>query len=47
MISTTSPLEILAAFAISFVAGILSTLALNRHVQNIRKDIQPRSKPAA
>ena len=47
MISATSPLEILAAFAISFVAGILSTLAINRHIQNIRKDIQPRPTPAA
>ena len=47
MISTTSPLEILAAFAISFVAGILCTLTINRHIQNIRKETQPRPIPAA
>lgn len=47
MIASTSPLEILAAFAIAFVAGILSTLALTRHIQNIRKEMQPRPPPAA
>ena len=46
MISTTSPLEILAAFALCFIAGIASTLAFKRHIHNLTKET-PRSCPSA
>lgn len=37
MLSTNSPLEHLAAFAIAFVAGVASTAALGAYVARLRK----------
>ena len=37
MITTTSPLESLAAFAIAFAAGVLSTAVLGAYVSRLRK----------
>jgi hypothetical protein len=38
MIETRSPLESLAAFAITFVAGIVTTLLVKRHVDMAVKE---------
>ena len=38
MFETRSPLESLAAFAIAFVAGILTTLMVKRHVDTAVKE---------
>jgi hypothetical protein len=40
MITTTSPLENLAAFAIAFAAGALSTAALGLYANRLRKAAQ-------
>lgn len=40
MITTTSPLESLAAFAIAFAAGALSTAALSIYVSRLHKAAQ-------
>lgn len=37
MITTTSPLESLAAFAIAFTAGVLTTAALGAYMSRLRK----------
>lgn len=42
MIETRSPLESLAAFAIAFVAGILSTIVVQRRVDSaVKKAMRP------
>lgn len=38
MINNNSPLESLAAFAIVFVAGVLSTLSLGAYIGKLKKD---------
>ncbi|CAB3808145.1 hypothetical protein LMG28688_06698 [Paraburkholderia caffeinitolerans] len=38
MISNNSPLETLAAFAIVFVAGVLSTTVLGKYIDKVRRD---------
>ena len=38
MISNNSPLETLAAFAIVFVAGVLSTAVLGKYIDKVRRD---------
>lgn len=38
MIPNNSPLETLAAFAIVFVAGVLSTAALGKCIEKVRRD---------
>jgi hypothetical protein len=38
MLNNNSPLESLAAFAITFAAGILSTLALGKYIEKVRRD---------
>ncbi len=37
MLNTTSPLESLAAFAIVFVAGAVSTAVLGTYIQRLRQ----------
>ena len=37
--NNTSPLESLAAFAIAFAAGALSTLALHAYASHLRKSV--------
>jgi VIT1/CCC1 family predicted Fe2+/Mn2+ transporter len=37
MLTTPSPLEALAAFAITFVAGIVTTAALGSYIGRLRK----------
>lgn len=36
--SNNSPLESLAAFAITFAVGILSTIALGKYIEKVRRD---------
>jgi len=38
MINNNSPLESLAAFAIVFATGVLSTLALGKYIEKVRRD---------
>jgi len=38
MINNNSPLESLAAFAIVFATGILSTVALGKYIEKVRRD---------
>ena len=38
MVSNNSPLESLAAFAIVFVAGVLSTEVLGKYIDKVRRD---------
>lgn len=38
MISNSSPLEYLAAFAIAFAAGIISTAGVGRYVESIKRN---------
>mgnify|MGYP003483093629 CR=1 FL=1 len=40
MLTTPSPLEALAAFAITFVAGIVTTAALGGYIGRLRKAAQ-------
>ncbi|SDY97992.1 hypothetical protein SAMN04515617_1409 [Collimonas sp. OK242] len=40
--SNNSPLESLAAFAIVFVFGILSTVSLGKYLQKIKGDVKYR-----
>ena len=40
MINAQSPLEALAAFAITFVAGIVTTAALGGYIGRLRKAAQ-------
>jgi hypothetical protein len=36
--SNSSPLESLAAFAITFAVGVLSTVALSKYIDKVRRD---------
>lgn len=46
MNSTTSPLESLAAFAIAFAAGVVSTVALGAYVGRIKNNLaKPKVSP--
>lgn len=36
--NNNSPLESLAAFAIVFVMGVLSTVSLGKYIENVKKD---------
>ncbi|WNC94612.1 hypothetical protein RI103_36345 [Paraburkholderia sp. FT54] len=38
MVNNNSPLESLAAFALVFAAGILSTVALGKYIEKVRRD---------
>lgn len=38
MINNTSPLETLAAFAIVFVAGVLSTAGFGAYISKLKRD---------
>ncbi|CAE6959489.1 hypothetical protein [Paraburkholderia domus] len=38
VLNNNSPLESLAAFALTFTAGILSALAMSRYVEKVRRD---------
>ncbi|SOE64512.1 hypothetical protein SAMN05446935_2480 [Burkholderia sp. YR290] len=38
MLNNNSPLESLAAFAIVFVTGIVSTIALGKYIEKVRRD---------
>lgn len=38
MINNNSPLENLAAFAITFAVGVLSTVALSKYIEKVRRD---------
>jgi hypothetical protein len=40
MVNNTSPLESLAAFAIVFAVGIVSTVALGKYIDKVRRDAQ-------
>jgi hypothetical protein len=40
MLNNNSPLESLAAFAIVFATGILSTVALGKYIEKVRRDAQ-------
>lgn len=46
MVSTNSPLESLAAFAIVFAAGVLSTVGLSLCIAKVKRDAQRPSKAA-
>lgn len=39
MINNTSPLETLAAFAIVFVAGVISTAGLGAYISKLKRDV--------
>jgi hypothetical protein len=47
MLNNNSPLESLAAFAIAFAAGILSTIALGKYIEKVRRDAQNAASGAA
>lgn len=38
MQNNNSPLESLAAFAITFAVGVLSTIALGKYIDKVRRD---------
>lgn len=38
--NTNSPLESLAAFAIVFVVGVLSTVSLAKYIEMVKKDAE-------
>ena len=38
MMNNNSPLESLAAFAITFAAGIISTFTLGKYIEKVRRD---------
>ncbi|HDR8942466.1 MULTISPECIES: hypothetical protein [Burkholderia] len=38
MLNNNSPLESLAAFAITFAVGVLSTVALGKYIEKVRRD---------
>ena len=40
MLNSNSPLESLAAFAIVFATGSLSTVALGKYIEKVRRDAQ-------
>lgn len=44
---TISPLEVLAAFALAFLGGLLSGLGLNRYTDWVRKQTLCAAKAAA
>jgi hypothetical protein len=39
MVNNSSPLEYLAAFAIVFAVGILSTVSFGKYIEKIKRDI--------
>jgi len=45
--NNNSPLESLAAFAIVFATGILSTLAFGKYIEKVRRDAQKAFSGAA
>ncbi len=47
IMNNNSPLESLAAFAIVFAAGILSTVVLSKYVEKVRRDAQNAASSAA
>jgi hypothetical protein len=47
MLNNNSPLESLAAFAIVFATGILSTVALGKYIEKVRRDAQTAAARAA
>ncbi|WP_171914446.1 hypothetical protein [Paraburkholderia xenovorans] len=47
MLNNNSPLESLAAFAIVFATGILSTIALGKYIEKVRRDAQNAASGAA
>jgi hypothetical protein len=47
MLNNNSPLESLAAFAIVFATGILSTVALGKYIEKVRRDAQNAASGAA
>jgi hypothetical protein len=38
MVGNNSPLESLAAFAITFAVAVLSTVALGKYIEKVRRD---------
>lgn len=40
-----SPLESLAAFAIVFVVGVLSTVGLGKYIEKVRRDAECAVRP--
>lgn len=38
MMNNNSPLESLAAFAITFAVGVLSTVVLGKYIEKVRRD---------
>jgi len=38
MVSNSSPLESLAAFAITSAVGVLSTVGLGKYIEKVRRD---------
>jgi hypothetical protein len=47
MLNTNSPLENLTAFAIVFATGILSTIALGKYIEKVRRDAYSAASDAA
>lgn len=43
MISTNSPLESLAAFAIVFAVGVISTVGFGKYIEKVKKDAASRA----
>jgi hypothetical protein len=46
MIPTNSPLENLAAFAIVFAAGVISTLSFTSYIKKVKRDAMQTAEPA-
>ncbi|MFL9911416.1 hypothetical protein [Paraburkholderia sp. RL17-337-BIB-A] len=40
MVNNNSPLESLAAFSIVFAAAVLSTVAMGKYIEKVRRDAQ-------
>ena len=40
MISTNSPLESLAAFAIVFAVGVISTVGFGKYIEKVKRDAE-------
>lgn len=45
MVSSSSPLETLAAFAIVFAVGVLSTVGFGKYIKKVRNDVERAVRP--
>ncbi len=47
MYPTNSPLESLAAFAIVFATGVITTIGLAKYIEKVKRDVSRSAHPAS